>query len=122
MVETVASPSWVSLIERPEVAKPVWLERMLQATLVFNLLDAILTLCVVLSGNASEANPLMAHALDRGPLLFTASKLVLVSVGILVLWRERARRLAVIGGVSVFMVYLLVMVYHLQSVQLLLAP
>jgi hypothetical protein len=118
MAENVMPSSWWVTLERPDVAKPTWLRRLLEATLVFNLVDAIVTLWVVSSGIATEANPLMARALERGPVAFAICKLGVVSLGVLVLWRERARRLAVVGAVAVFAVYLLVMAYHVQSIRI----
>ena len=95
----------------------IWLERLLSATLVFNLLDTVLTLLVVRLGLASEANPVMAGALDASPVVFALAKIGVVSLGVLVLWKFRQRRIAVAGGVGVFCVYAMVMLYHIQSVE-----
>jgi hypothetical protein len=94
---------------------------MLGATLIFNLIDLVLTLCVVLCGLAAEANPVMANLLAAGPIPFAIAKMALVSTGVLFLWKERARPIAKAGGAFVFTVYGALMVYHLQSVRVLLA-
>jgi hypothetical protein len=103
--------------ERRELAAPRWLKAILAATLVFNLLDLVLTMIVVLAGVATEANPVMAYFLDAGTVPFALVKLTLVSVGVLMMWRERHRPLAVWGSVFVFCVYSLVMLCHVPSVE-----
>jgi hypothetical protein len=84
---------------------------------VLNLLDGMLTLGVVYSGTATEANPLMDHSLASwGAVGFMTIKCALVSLGVALLWRLRERRFAVgaIGALGV--VYLLLLVYHVNSV------
>lgn len=102
-------------------ADPVWLRRLLAATLVFNLVDAVLTLLVVSLGAAEEANPLMAAALNASPLAFMALKLGLVSAGILFLWSKRSLKIAHVGGFAVFLVYAGVVAWHVQSVEVIAA-
>jgi len=94
---------------------------MLGATLIFNLVDLVLTLLVVICGVAVEANPLMANLLEAGPLPFALTKVAVVSIGVLLLWKERSRPIAIAGSIVVFGVYSSLMVYHVQSVQALLA-
>jgi len=101
----------------PPTAEPAWLRRILSATLVFNLVDAVLTLWLVTVGAAEEANPLMAAALQTSPLLFMVLKMGIVSGGVLYLWSHRGRRLAHMGGLAVFFVYMAVMAWHVQSVE-----
>lgn len=91
---------------------------LLGSTLVFNLLDAILTILVVTMGLAVEANPLMAAALDESPIVFGVVKMGIASAGCYVLWRHRERTIAVMGTAVVFTVYAGVMIYQLQSVRL----
>jgi hypothetical protein len=98
-----------------------WLERILGATLVFNLIDMILTLLVVTTDIAVEANPVMATFLSRSPVEFSLAKLALVSMGVWVLWQHRHRRLAMLGSLAVFTAYLLTIVYHVQSIRALFA-
>ena len=97
-----------------------WLETLLAGTLIFNLLDLVLTLLVVEGGKAVEANPLMAAFLDAHPVAFAVAKLVLVSAGVFVLWRYRTHRLAMVGSVTVFGAYALLMFWHVRSLQVLL--
>lgn len=106
-----------SLATALPLGEPVWLRRLLAATLVFNLVDAVLTLLVVNLGAAEEANPLMAAALEASPLAFMALKLGLVSAGILFLWSKRSLRIAHFGGLAVFLVYAGVVAWHVQSVE-----
>lgn len=88
---------------------------LLGITLILNLFDAVLTLYAVLVGGAIEVNPLMAELLARGPLHFMVAKLLLVSLGILMLWRLRGRLLAHIGSVCAFGVYSLLLFHHIQG-------
>jgi hypothetical protein len=90
------------------------LTRIAQAVLVLNLLDAIFTLVYVTGGDATEANPLMEVLLAHGPLQFVITKHVLVSLGVLLLWRMRSHRLAKVGLWSVFPVYALLVLYHVS--------
>lgn len=92
-----------------------WFKTILSATLVFNLIDAILTLFVVHAGAAVEANPVMAAAFVGGPVTFVMAKFALVSAGISVLWKYRERPLAIVGGVVVFAAYALLMPYHVAG-------
>ena len=57
-------------------------------------------------GIAEEANPIMAHLIDIDPMLFVVTKLTLVSLACLLLWRIRDTKKAVwaLGGVTVFYV------------------
>lgn len=61
----------------------------LRALLVLNLLDAFATLTWVYMGHASEANPLMAMAIEAGPAVFVLSKVALVCLAVALLWRHR---------------------------------
>ena len=92
-----------------------FLRFVLGITLFLNLADAILTLAVVQSGLAVEANPLMEVLISSSPLLFMFAKLGLVSLGVLLLWRLRERLSAVIGSMGAFSVYNLVVMYHIHS-------
>lgn len=87
--------------------------------LVCNLIDGALTLALVQSGLAREANPVMASALAGGPLLFMAVKLLLVSLGVYLLWELRDRRPALIGLAGLAAVYGGLVLYHLRSIHVL---
>lgn len=105
-------------ITAPE--RQTWLRRMLLSTWVLNLIDALMTLAVVMAGLAIEANPVMAAALDHGPHVFILTKITLVSAGMWVMWRFRTHRLALVGGALTFAAYIGVSVIHLQSASALL--
>lgn len=80
--------------------------------LVLNLLDAMWTLTYLEVGVADEANPLMARALHHGPVGFMLVKLALVSLSVLLLWRLRDRRSAVLALYSGAMAYAAIVAYH----------
>ncbi len=90
---------------------------LLVSTWLLNLMDALLTLGVVTSGLAVEANPVMAAALECGPHVFVVAKLALVSAGTLVIWRLRQNRFALVGALVVFAAYVAVSLVHIQSVK-----
>jgi hypothetical protein len=91
------------------------------AIVVINLLDAAFTLVWTLSGMATEANPLMDVQLAYGPMRFMITKLTLVSLGLLLLWRLRGAplaRFAILGSAAA---YVLLLTYHLNEVPQLVA-
>jgi Domain of unknown function (DUF5658) len=79
-----------------------------------NALDATFTLWAVELGDAVEANPLMEVLLARGPTTFVVVKHVLVSLGLLLLWRFRARPLARAGAWLVLPIYPAIVAYELS--------
>jgi hypothetical protein len=83
--------------------------------LTSNVLDATLTLCAVEFGDAVEANPLMDILLSRGVLQFVIVKHLLVSLGLILLWRFRARPLARYGTWLILPVYPALVVYELAN-------
>jgi len=93
----------------------VWLEWVVRAILVLNLLDAVFTMFWISSAQAVEANPLLADLAHRHPLAFVAVKLTLVSLGTLLLWRHRRRPSAVVGIFAAFLAYYFLLVYHLEA-------
>ena len=99
--------------------KRAWFWRMAAAVLILNLLDGIFTLLVVHSGVGEEANPLMAAPLAWGSVWFMAVKLALVSLGVLLLWRLRHRRVSQLAVVAMAGVYLFIVgTYHVDSMDL----
>ena len=96
-----------------------WRDRLvyllLSATLVLNLADAAFTLFAVRAGLAVETNPLMQELLSRGPLSFMLGKLVMVSLGIVMLWRLRWLRMAVVGSVAAFVTYAFIFIWHIHG-------
>jgi len=84
--------------------------------LACNALDAALTVGSVELGDAIEANPLMAALLAHDTLQFVLVKHLMVSLGVILLWRLRSRRMARLGAMAVLPVYPLVVAYELASV------
>ncbi len=82
---------------------------------VLNLLDAMFTLAYTRAGIAVEGNPLMDRALSISPLVFMAAKLAVVSLGVLLLWRQRERLFARIGLYGTMATYVLLIGYHLSA-------
>jgi hypothetical protein len=91
------------------------LEKVIGLTLVLNLIDAILTIFVVGMGLAIEKNPLMNGLLSRSPVLFVVVKLLLVSFGVILLWRFRHSRMAIGGIFFVFSTYVLIFLWHIHG-------
>jgi len=81
-------------------------------TAVFNLVDAVLTLIWILTGHAIEANPLMASALDFGPVIFMLTKITVVSLGLTILWIRRKRVWVRYAALAIFGMYSYVMMIH----------
>ena len=96
-----------------------WLTGVVIAVLVMNALDALFTLVWVRAGLAVEANSLMRDMVENNAFLFVATKLGLVSLGSLLLWRQRTHPIAVVAIFVVFLVYYFVLLYHLQYSSLL---
>lgn len=80
---------------------------------VLNLLDAVFTLVWVEAGIATEANVLLEGVLSQSAVGFMLVKMALLSLGVSVLWRQRHKRLAVVGLATACLVYNSVLVYHL---------
>ena len=91
-----------------------WLNGIVKAVLVFNLLDALFTLVWVRTGHAIEANALMRNLVNDSAIGFMLAKLGIVSLGSLLLWRNRRRPLAVVSIFVAFLAYYLVLVYHIE--------
>lgn len=95
-----------------------WLRGVVSAVLILNLIDAVLTLLVVSSGWATEANPLLHRLAHETPLYFMIVKLLLVSLGSYLLWLNRKRAFAVFAIFAVFIAYYLVLLHHLRGMNL----
>lgn len=89
--------------------------------LILNLADAVFTLLYTGFGLAVEGNPLMDQAMIRGPVLFMAVKLALVSGGVLVLWQLRQRPAAVVAIAGGAAAYAFLIMYHLREAHRLVA-
>lgn len=93
-------------------------ERLVQAVLVLNLIDAVMTMIWVLRGDATEANPMMDLVLREHPVLFVVTKLGLVSLGSYLLWRHRRKGAAVVAIFVAFLVYYAILTIHLGALDL----
>ena len=90
-----------------------WLWIAVVTVVVLNLADAVFTMWWVHAGIATEANVLLADLVERNAVLFALAKSTLVSLGLLLLWRQRARPLASFGIALVFVAYNGLVLYHL---------
>ena len=77
-----------------------------------------MTIAEISSGQASEANPLMAGLVHSEPVFFALVKILLVSLGSYLLWRLRQRAFAVCAIFVAFMVYYFLLLYHLSAMNL----
>ena len=98
-----------------------WLGTIVKTVVVLNLIDALMTLWWVRTGFATEANPLMREVLDDHAVAFVVCKLLLVSLGTLLLWWRRDRPLAVIGIFTIFLAYYGILLFHVGFASHLLA-
>ncbi len=113
MSSTIAAPSKIGT---PEQFR--WLLGIVKVILGLNLLDAMFTLVWINAGFAREANPLLANFVLEQPVVFSIIKLSLVALGSLLLWRYRLRPLAVVGIFVAFLVYYLLLLYHIGFLSL----
>lgn len=90
-----------------------WLWFAVVAVVVLNMADATFTLWWVHTGIATEANALLADLVESNAVGFALAKSTLVSLGLLLLWRQRRRPLASFGIGLAFVAYNLLAVYHL---------
>lgn len=95
-----------------------WLRRIIITVFMLNVLDAVLTLIWIWQGKATEGNPFIADLVHNQPGLFVAAKLGLVGLGSALLWRLRHHASAVVAIFSMFLVYYLLLLYHLNSMNL----
>ena len=91
------------------------LKILLVLTVVFNIIDIIVSICVIHYGNAEEANPVMEMYLGLGIIPFIMAKVVLVGGGCVILWRHREKFLARVGTYLVFSYYLSLMGYFIYG-------
>lgn len=89
------------------------LQLLILCILTLNVADGILTIILVGTGRAVEANPLMAYLIGHNPVLFMFCKQALVSLGILLLWRLRHYVLAVVSIFAVFLLYYLNLLHQI---------
>jgi uncharacterized membrane protein len=91
-----------------------WLQGIVKTVLVLNLLDSIFTLLWVRAGLAREANLMIDRLVEHHAVAFVAVKLGLVGMGSWLLWSRRDRPTAVVAIFVAFLVYYLLLLYHLQ--------
>lgn len=96
-----------------------WLHGVVKVVLVLNLLDATFTILWVGAGLAREANPLFEVLVRDDPLVFATTKLLLVALASLLLWRLRHRPLAVVAIFVSFLAYYLILLHHVRFLGLL---
>lgn len=96
-----------------------WLKRIAAAILVLNLFDGIVTLALIHTGLATEANPLMDELLGHSAVHFMFFKTSLVSLSVLLLWRLRRRRVACVAMYAAAATYGLLALYHVKSLNVL---
>ena len=88
-------------------------------TILFNIIDIVVSIVIIYYGNVEEGNPVMATYLELGIVPFVLAKLVLVGGGCVLLWRYRSRIVARMGIYIVFSYYLALMIYFLYNATLL---
>lgn len=79
---------------------------------VMNGADACLTLAWVVSGHATEANPVMEAMLHNGPAFFMVVKMALVGAGVITLRRLRHHWLAQYGMLASVLIYAMIIGQH----------
>ena len=95
-----------------------WLKGIIISVLVLNTFDAAMTLYVVTTGRATEANPLMESLVTETPAVFVLTKTALVVLGCILLWKNRKRRFAVACIFLAFLVYYCILIWHLHGLKL----
>lgn len=93
-----------------------WLAWIVGAVIVLNLLDAGFTLVWVRTKRAEEANPLIRSLVEDHPAVFVAAKMALVGLGTALLWMRRHRPAAVVAIFAVFLIYYVLLLYHIGFV------
>ncbi len=91
------------------------LKTLLILTIIFNIVDIVVTTSVIYYGSVEEANPVMAAYLNLGIIPFLFAKSILVGGGCVILWNQREKFLARLGIYIVFSFYLALMIYFLYN-------
>ncbi len=95
-----------------------WLNGIIIAIVVMNILDLFFTLAWARLGLMKEINVLMEHLVHNSPFLFALVKIILVSLGLTLLWRYRRHPVSVVGLFSLFTVYYSVLLHHIRFASL----
>ena len=107
-----AEPGWIGTSR-----EFLWLQAIVKTILILNMFDAVMTIMWVSAGSAVEANPFIAGLVSDNPLNFVLVKLALVSLGSLLLWRNRRHPLAVVAIFVAFLAYYFLLLYHLRALR-----
>ena len=84
----------------------------LKLTVYMTFFDLFMTLTWVYSGNATEANPILRHVLDKGPLSFSLAKLALALGGIWIFYKNQAHKLVRSTVPFIFCSYVCLTLFH----------
>tara|TARA_Y100000034_G_C6872075_1_gene398309 strand:- start:100 stop:414 length:315 start_codon:yes stop_codon:yes gene_type:complete len=87
------------------------LKILLVFTVLFNIIDLVVSICIIFYGPVDEANPVMEMYLELGILPFIMAKVVLVGGGCVILWKHKEKSLARAGIYIVFSYYLVLIGY-----------
>lgn len=88
---------------------------MVWAVLFLNVVDGVLTLHWISNGLAFEANPMLADLAHNHPFWFVVTKMSLVALGSVILFRNRHRASAVVAIFAAFLAYYGVLLIHLRA-------
>ena len=94
------------------------LSSVLRLIFLFNIMDALLTLCWTQFGIADEANPFMAYMLSLGPIYFITIKIALVGAALWILWHLRDLFFARLMSILALFVMTAVLLYHAIGIHL----
>lgn len=97
-----------------------WLRGIVNALVLLNAIDGVLTIVWIETGHFIETNPLMDLLLSTNPVLFISVKMLLVCLGIVLLWRCRDSGFAVISIFFCFTAYCYVLTFHFNALNILL--
>ena len=84
--------------------------------IVLSTIDGVMTIAWVNNGHAVERNPYMAELIagKSNMIPFMVVKTILVVGGCAVLWKQREKKLAVIGTFLIFLIFSLLFIYHME--------
>ena len=91
------------------------LKILLAFTVLFNVIDAVVSINIIHYGTVEEANPIMEMFLNLGIVPFIMAKATLAGGGCIVLWKCRKRFLARVGIYIIFSLYLSLMGYFVYG-------
>lgn len=95
-----------------------WLQITIVGILLLNVIDGILSILWIGSGKAVETNPLLEMLINQHPILFMITKLSLVVLGVVLLWRLKHHPLAIVTIFTMFLLYYYVLLIHLRAMNI----